>query len=124
MEKVKIKTISLVRIGLALAFLANSLTAFFMPAEFIELIKGSFLISIAPASAFLIVIGINDAVLATLLFLNEGRKIVPVWAALWLIGVSVVRGISFDTLEELGFLFMALALMLNANQKNSHEPQE
>ncbi len=102
----------LIRIGLALVFFANALTAFFAPSEFIEIINNSFITNILPvsASAFAIIIGINDAAVALLLFLNAGRKWVRVWAVIWILGVMATRGASLDTLEEAGFLFMALAL--------------
>jgi hypothetical protein len=105
----------LIRIGLAFVFLANALTAFFAPSEFIEIIGNSFIASILPISAasFAIIIGINDALVAILLFLNVGRKWVHAWAAIWIAGVIIIRGVSLDALEEAGFLFMALALALD-----------
>lgn len=114
----RLKPLNLIRIGLALVFLANSLTAFFAPSEFIELIEKSFLINILPISPalFAVIIGINDALVAILLLFNFGKRWIPIWAALWIIGVMAVKGVSLETLEESGFLFMALALTIN-NQK-------
>ncbi len=106
---------NLIRIGLALAFLANALTAFFAPSEFIELIEKSFFVNLLPVSAgvFVAAIGINDALVALLLFLNIRVRSIAAWAALWIIGVMLVRGAPLDILEESGFLFMALSLAIN-----------
>lgn len=114
----RIKPNTLIRVGLALVFLANSLTAFFAPSEFIELIEKSFVANLLPvsAAAFVIVIGINDACVAILLLLRPAWRWVPVWSALWLLGVLIVRAAPLEVLEESGFLFMALALAFN-NQK-------
>lgn len=127
MEKTKLtymslprtKPITLIRIGLGLVFLANALTAFFAPSEFIELTEKSFLINILPvsASAFVVGIGINDTLVAILLFLNLGKRSVAMWATIWLVGVMIVRGTPLNILEESGFLFMAIALVSNNNQK-------
>ncbi len=113
------KPITLIRIGLGLVFLANALTAFFAPSEFIELTEKSFLINILPvsASAFVVGIGINDTLVAILLFLNLGKRSVAMWATIWLVGVMIVRGTPLNILEESGFLFMAIALVSNNNQK-------
>ncbi|QQG38262.1 MAG: hypothetical protein HYS26_01795 [Candidatus Kaiserbacteria bacterium] len=106
---------TLIRIGLALVFLANSITAFVYPSEFIELIEASFvagilgLVGVSPA-LFVVGIGFNDAIVAALLFLNRGRVIASVWASLWLVAVLLVRGEPLEILEESGFLLMALAL--------------
>lgn len=106
----------LIRFGLGIIFLANALTAFFAPAEFIELIKGSFLGNILPMSpeAFVpIVIGLNDGIVAMLLFSGIATRRVGVWAFVWLIGVMIVIGNTLDMLEHAGLLFMALALVLD-----------
>lgn len=105
----------LVRIGLALAFLANSLTAFFAPSEFIELIEKSFVGNLLPISTglFMAIIGVNDLLVAVFLFSNKGVRRVAIWAALWIVGVMIVRGAPLDILEEAGFLFMAFALALD-----------
>lgn len=110
---------NLIRIGLALVFLANSLTALLFPSEFAEILENSFLIDILPVSAdaFVIGIGISDALVAILLLLNKGMKIVSIWAAIWITGVMIVKGNPLEILEESGFLFMALALIFNNMQK-------
>lgn len=105
----------LVRIGLALVFLANSLIAFFTPSEFIELIENSFVANLLPVSTeiFVVFIGINDGIVALLLFFGIATFRAAAWAALWLFGVMVVRGEPLEILEEAGFLFMAVALTVN-----------
>lgn len=105
----------LIRFGLALVFLANSLTAFFAPPEFIELIENSFVANLLPVSVetFVVFIGLNDALVALLLFLGIGTRRMAIWAILWLLGVMVVRGEPLEILEEVGFLFMAIALAVN-----------
>lgn len=105
-----------IRIGLALVFLANSLTAFLMPSEFQELISNSFVVNILPvsAAAFVTFIGINDFIVAVLLFIGWRASAVAVYATAWLVGVIVVIGaFSLDALEHLGFLAMAVALAMS-----------
>lgn len=105
----------LIRLGLGIVFLTNALTAFFAPAEFIELIKNSFVAGILPISpgAFVpIVIGLNDSIVALLLITGIATRPVALWSMLWLIGVTVVVASPLDGLEHLGLLFMALALVL------------
>jgi len=110
----------IIRIGLVCVFLANSLIAFLSPAEFQELISDSFLADMLPMSAatFIIGIGINDFMVAMLLFSGWHTSRVAMWAALWLAGVIVVIGaFSLDTLEHLGFLAMAVALAMRTDTK-------
>ncbi len=111
----------LIRIGLALVFLANSLIAFFTPSEFVELIEQSFVINFLPVSVetFVVFIGINDAAVALLLFSGVGTWYVAVWASLWLVGVMLVLGEPLEILEEAGFLFMAVALAVNRTRHES-----
>lgn len=111
----------LIRLGLACAFLANALTAFFLPAEFQELVSGSFLATILPISVatFVIFIGINDLLLAGLLFFGWHPSYAATWAALWIIGVILVSGVfSLDALEHLAFLAMALAVALHGKSES------
>lgn len=105
----------LIRFGLGFIFLANSLAAFFAPSEFIELINNSFVANLLPISPELfvtIIIGLNDGIIALLLFLGISIRRVSTWAFIWLIGVMVVIGSPFDILEHVGLLFMASALIL------------
>jgi uncharacterized membrane protein len=106
----------LLRLGLACAFLANSLTAFFSPEEFKDLVSGSFLVKILPVSvsAFIIFIGINDLVLAILLLVGWKVSKVAIWASIWIIGVILVSGlVSFNALEHVAFLSLAVAIALH-----------
>ena len=105
----------LIRFGLGIIFLANSLTAFFAPSEFIEFINNSFvanLLPIRPEIFVPLVIGLNDSIVALLLFFGIATRRVGVWAFIWLIGVMVVIASPLDVLEHAGLLFMALALIL------------
>lgn len=105
----------LIRIGLGVVFLANSLAALFAPAEFIELIENSFVVSFIPIplEVFVpLVIGFNDGIVALLFFSGIATRRVAMWAFLWLVGVMVVIGEPFDVLEHAGLLFVALALVV------------
>lgn len=105
----------LIRLGLGIIFLANSLTAFFTPSESIELINNSFMVNLLPIrpEVFVpLVIGLNDGIVALLLFFDISTRRVAIWAFIWLIGVVTVMGSSLDALEHAGFLLMALALVL------------
>jgi len=106
----------IIRWGLSLVFLANGLTAFFAPQEFRELLEASFVSHWLPlsVSAFLIIIGINDLLLALLILFNKYQKYILVWAMLWLIGVMIVTQDIIGVLEHLGFFSMALALWVSA----------
>lgn len=110
----------LIRFGLALVFLANSLTAFFVPSEFIELIEKSFLSNLLPINigVFIIIIGINDALVSIFLLSNKYVRWVALWAVIWIIGVIMMRGEFLGTLEEAGFLFMAAALTISKKYNN------
>ena len=106
----------LIRIGLACVFLANSLTAFFAPSEFQDLVSNSFVLNIVPVSAatFVAFIGVNDLIVAILLFLGWRTSCVAKYATAWMIGVIAVIGvISLDALEHLGFLSMTVALAVH-----------
>lgn len=105
----------LIRSGLGIIFIANALVAFFAPAEFIELIKNSFVANLFPISpeAFVpIVIGLNDSIVGLLLISGFASRRVAGWATIWLVGVMVVIGSPFDILEHSGLLFMSAALVL------------
>lgn len=105
----------LIRFGLGIIFLANSLAAFFAPSEFIELLNNSFIVHLLPIRPELfipLVIGLNDGIVALLLFFGIATRRVGLWAFVWLIGVMIVIASPFDVLEHFGLLFMALALIL------------
>ncbi|MHB8710062.1 MAG: hypothetical protein ACYC6X_00730 [Minisyncoccota bacterium] len=103
----------LIRAGLACVFLANSLTAFLAPGEFQDLVSHSFVAGLLPISvaSFVTFIGFNDLTVAILLFLGWRTSRVAVYATAWLTGVVFVIGVfTFDALEHLGFIAMAIAL--------------
>lgn len=105
----------IIRIGLALVFLANSLMAIFAPGEFQGLVSNSFLAGVLPMSiaAFVTFIGISDFVVAVLLISGWRTSHIAVYASVWLVGVIFVIGaFSLDALEHLGFLAMAVALSM------------
>ena len=83
----------LFRFGLSSVFLVNSLTAWFSPTEFIELLKSNSLVSLIAGPGFWIpLIGINDSLLFLIILLGRWRKVVAIWAALWVIAVIYVTG--------------------------------
>lgn len=105
----------LIRVGLGIIFIANALAAFLAPAEFVELIKNSFVANILPISpeTFVrVIIPLNDSIVGLLLISGFATRRVAVWATVWLVGVMVVIRNPFDVLEHLGLLFMSVALVL------------
>src|SRR5574338_1696878 len=99
----------LIRFGLGIIFLANSLVAFFAPSEFVELINNSFvsnLIPLRPEIFVPLIIGLNDGIVALLLFFGIATRRVGLWAFIWLIGVMIVIANPLDVLEHAGLLFM------------------
>lgn len=115
---------TIIRIGLALVFLANALAAFFAPEEFTDLIAGSFLPHLLPvmsAEGFLTIVKINDSLIALLLLLNiKHLKYVLIWASIWILGVMVMIAEPLGILEHLGFLSMSIALFLNLEQSEEN----
>ncbi len=111
----------IIRIGLALVFLANGLTAFFVPQEFKELLEASFVSQILPLpiTTFVLVIGINDLLMSGLIVLNRYKKYVFGWAMLWLVGVMIVIAEPLGILEHLGFFSMALVLWIETVSNKS-----
>lgn len=69
-------------------------------------------------TSFVMFIGFNDLAVATLLFLGWRTSRVAVYAAAWLTGVIFVIGVvSLDALEHLGFIAMAISLMMKGRTK-------
>lgn len=104
---------TIIRLGLAVVFLANGIEAFSNPSEFIELVSGSYAASLMPFSvaAFITFVGFHDSVMALLLASGWNARYVARWAVVWLVLVITVIGlVSVDALEHLGFLAMALSL--------------
>ncbi len=108
--------LTVLRIGLAAVFLANGLTAFFMPEEFSDLLSGSFvsLLIPLPIATMVFLIGVHDTLMCILMLCNVAKKYVFGWAIIWLIGVMIVIAEPLDILEHVGFLTMAIALWINA----------
>jgi len=109
------------RIGLALVFLANGLGAFFHGEDMQGLISGSSLSHILPISVATLVIfvGIHDTLMfLLLLFWRKYEKYLFAWAMIWLVIVMFVIGEPLDIIEHLGFFAMALALFMNSSHRN------
>ncbi len=115
-------SVTILRTGLALVFLANALVAWFSPQEFADLIGGSFIVNIFPAipvSALVTLVLINDSLLA-LIFLFNFKKIMKyalAWASIWIILVILVIWQPMDALEHLGFLAISVVLFLELGKK-------
>jgi len=92
LEIKKINLSYLLSIGLALTFLATSLTAFLHPNDFKELIQNSFVFSktLDFIPFFVTFIGINDLLIAILLVTKLLPKIAAWWATLWVLSVILV----------------------------------
>jgi len=107
--------IKIIRLGLFLVFLANGLAAIFAHQEFKDLLEASFLSHWLPLSisAFLIIIGANDLLLALFILFDKYLKYILIWAMLWLVGIMVITQDIFGILEHLGFFSMALALWID-----------
>ena len=89
----------LFRLGLSTIFLLNSLTAWFSPDEFLELLDKSPLASaIASPHFWIYIIGINDGLLFLLILFGRWRKGIAIWAAVWMIAV-IYMTISEDPIE-------------------------
>ncbi|MGB3921796.1 MAG: hypothetical protein WBL19_00735 [Minisyncoccia bacterium] len=111
----KNRSILLIQIGLAAVFLANSLTAIFNPEEFIEIIESSFVGVLIPSGISLIIIAVNDGLMTLLiLFSRKWRQFILGWAIIWIAVVLIATSKPLEILEELAFLFMALALFFDA----------
>jgi len=117
MEKLHTREIRFIRIGLAVVFLANALTAIFNPGEFIELIEHSFIGIIIPSAIALKIIIINDSLLSIfILFCRKWHWQIFAWAMVWIMIVLLALGNPINILEESGFFFMALALFFHARK--------
>lgn len=110
---------TVIRVGLACVFLANSLAAFLIPGDFQDLVSGSFVAGLLPISvaAFVTCVGFNDLIVALLLLSGWRTSRVATYAALWITGVSFVIGLSsidrsLDVLEHLAFIAMAVSLAM------------
>lgn len=102
--------------GLISVFLADGLRAFLDPQSFIDLLNTSFVTQILPisTSVFLLLIGVNNLVMAVLMALNRYPKYVFGWATVWMVLVLIVIAEPLSVLERLGFFAMSLTLLLEA----------
>jgi hypothetical protein len=118
---------NIIRLGLVCVFLTNSLTAFYLPSEFIDLVSGSFAAGILSSinvsvSTFVTFVGFNDMTVAILLLLGWRTSRVATYAVAWFIGVICVIGVasfesSLDVLEHLAFVAMALSLSVRGRSE-------
>ncbi len=119
MKKLKTYSSLFLRIGLACAFLSNSLQAFLAPDEFVKLLNSSFIIHLLPVSSvtFVHFIGFSDGMVSLLLVLGVYPQYVAVYAGLWLIGVMATFGIYDygDILEHIAFFSIAVYLIFNGS---------
>lgn len=114
------------RFGLSSIFLANSLTAWFAPDEFLELLKNNLLASaIARPQFWIYIIGINDAVLFLLILSGLWRKIIAIWAAFWIVAVIYITigGGAPELIEHAGILFFIIYYYCCAIWRSSAERQ-
>jgi len=120
-KKIQTNSIIILRVGLALVFLAHFYIAVFNPDEFVNVINGSFLphTFINDPDLLVKLIAISDVAVAVLLLFGFGLKYISAYASLWILGVIVVSGIEDppDFFEHLGFLSIAVFLFLNYNNK-------
>lgn len=112
----------LIRVGLALVFLANSYTAFVSPDEFTEIIGKSFFAGSLPinSEAFVRLIGISDGTMGILLLLGIGLRYISIYTAVWITGVMATIGLKEpgEFLEHFGSLAMASYIFLNVTSAN------
>ncbi|MDE2399935.1 MAG: hypothetical protein KGL67_02935 [Patescibacteria group bacterium] len=110
-------SIIILRLGLGLVFLSQALMSWFYPQEFKDLIGSSFMFSFfhaIPSSVFLLLIFINDSLLALIILFNYQKliKAALLWASIYLVLVMLVIWQPIDILEHFGFLSLAVVLYL------------
>jgi hypothetical protein len=81
------------RVGLAVLFLANALIAWVDPDQFRNLVVNSGTDRLVPPELVIWGIRANDLVLGILLLVGVNRwpRLIPAWAGLYLLGVSVIK---------------------------------
>ncbi len=120
MNKITKNPFLIIRIGLALVFLANGLGAFFSGEEVQGLISGSFVSHIIPLSAatLVLIVGIHDILMCVLILATRKyQRYLFGWAMIWIVIVMAVIAEPLDIVEHLGFFAMALALFTQAPRK-------
>ena len=110
----------LFRFGLAVIFLANSLTAWFLPDEFREIILISNLASKLGNTDILVnLIVINDGLLFLLLVLGVWRKPVAIWGLIWILMVIFVTGfLTPDFVEHIGVILLLAGYYFSKNSSS------
>lgn len=107
-----------IRFGLAAIFAAQAYTAWFASDEFKEIFGNSFLSGVFPVSpeVFVRIIGVSDMLIALMLLAGRARRFIAAYACAWIAGVVVVAWPMEipDMLEHVGFLGMALYLLVTA----------
>ena len=115
----------ILRIGLALVFISNFLMPFLAPYDYADLVNHSFLGQIfhVNSQTFGIFTGINDAIVGSLLILGLCTRYVTAYACFWIVGVMTVYGTGryLDVLEHVGFLSIAVYLLIVSNQSLIHD---
>ena len=83
----------ILRVGLAMLFLANALVAWINPDEFRTLLERAHVDRIIDADVVLWIIRVNDAAVAAALVLAWRRwpQLVAAWVGLYVLGVGVVK---------------------------------
>ena len=117
MKKPSPKQIDLLfRVGLAGLFLANGIGAIVSPDDFKDPISANALAShIASAGTLVHVIPVNDIALAAFILLGKWRKVIAIWAVLWLLAVIYVTGFwTTDLIEHVGDLALVGYFYLSA----------
>ncbi len=93
------------RLGLSSFFLLNSLSAWFAPDEFTEIVSGNaFTSAIASPATWLVLIGINDGLLFLLILTGKWRRFTAVWAFLWLLAVVYLTGFGSEFIMHVGIM--------------------
>ncbi len=118
-------------VGLALAFLASSLSAFFTPNEFHDIITQSLVFNktLDVVPFFITLIGVSDLIVCLLLFSRLFSKVAALWATLWLSCVIVVflsqqsLGGFLAAIDHGAPLGIALYLLLRKSPPVSATPQ-
>lgn len=117
----------LLRLGLALGFLANGLAGLLTPNEIKSIIEQSLIfgriVNLIPFFPFFI--GLNDSLLCLLILFKVFPKIVAIWATLWITGVILVvlSSFSFEGLlaayEHAAYLVIGIHLYIKTKEAAS-----
>lgn len=72
--------------------------SFFTPVGFLEIIESSFVENLILISleSFVIIIGLNNAIVGLLLISGFATRRVVIWAIIWFVGIMIIVGKPFD----------------------------